>query len=240
MEILISKFLDKKPGFSDLSFMEQVKYMAYFFVKVKKDTIFTPKNIDLFFKLASLPKPKNISDMFNKLVKKDVFVPSQNGFVFHREEFRKLEEEFSESKIVVKTNELEEISSVLGKDFDKEIAELKIAFLQQPNCTAFLMRKILEKALFNVICKSTAKTNIQTYKSQRGGLPQLSDMLSWAQNAQIGNKHIISPSTLKNIAGAKFLGDVSAHNYLISVSFEDLKLEITPWRIAIKELAVNL
>ena len=144
-------------------------------------------------------------------------------------------------KSLAKTDEMEEIEQVLGSGFKIEVEELKIAFLHQPNSAAFLMRKIFEKLLFIIISKSNEKSKITDYKRQNNGeLPQLSNLLNWAQTAEVNNIHIATPRNLRNIAGSKFFGDNAAHNYLISVSFEDLKPEIPQWRILIKELAKNL
>ena len=102
MRILISELLDKKPDFCSLSFFEQVKYMAYIYVKTNGDSIFTPKNISDSFDLVHLSKPVNISDTFNKLVKKNVFIPQQNGYVLHRDHHVNLESEFSIDKPKIK------------------------------------------------------------------------------------------------------------------------------------------
>ena len=78
------------------------------------------------------------------------------------------------------------------------------------------------------------------YKLERGILPPLSELISLSRKAEINNIHIISPKTLDKMEVSKFLGDISAHDYLTSVSFEDINQEITYWRIAIRELANNL
>jgi hypothetical protein len=98
MEVQLSDVLDRKPEFSKLSQIDQVKYMAYFFIKIKKDPIFTPKNIKDFFDLASLPHPSNIHACFNELRKRDILIQNKNGYKLHRDIKRKLKEEFSTSK----------------------------------------------------------------------------------------------------------------------------------------------
>lgn len=147
----------------------------------------------------------------------------------------------SKKKFVLRTDDLEEIGIYLGDNFKKEISELKIALENQPNCSAFLMRKILEKASFIVLSRSDHNQKITHYKSKNGGeLPQLNSLLNWLKQAEIKNLHVATPRNVKRIEGSKFLGDTSAHNYLTYVSFEEIKLEMPYWRILIKELAKNL
>ncbi|MCK4798609.1 MAG: hypothetical protein KAT05_14615 [Spirochaetes bacterium] len=95
MKVIISDFIDKKPDFSNFSQIDQVKYLAYFHIKSTDDEIFTSENIRLCFELARLPKPQNISSVFNKLKKKNTFIQSKNGYVFHRDVIKELDEEFS-------------------------------------------------------------------------------------------------------------------------------------------------
>jgi len=145
----------------------------------------------------------------------------------------------SKKKIIIQTDELEEISFILGSSFEKELFELKIAFIHQPDCTAFLLRKILEKLLFIILSKSNKKQRIAESK-KKDKLPNLTELLNLAKSAEIENVHILSPKNIVKLHGSKFLGDVSAHDYLTNVSFEDIKQEISIWRISIKELAKNL
>lgn len=141
---------------------------------------------------------------------------------------------------IKKDSESKEIEELLGDAFKKELEEFKIVSNKCPNCVAFLMRKIFEKLLFIVLSKSDKHEEIKKYKLERGILPPLSELISLSRKAEINNIHIISPKTLDKMEVSKFLGDISAHDYLTSVSFEDINQEITYWRIAIRELANNL
>jgi hypothetical protein len=118
--------------------------------------------------------------------------------------------------------------------------EFKIVAKTCSNCTAFLMRKIFEKLLFIILSKSNQQSKISSYRQSNQQLPNLTTLLNWSGQAEINGKHIISPNNLAKIQGSKFLGDVSAHNYLTSVSFEDINNEVSLWRITIKELSLNL
>ncbi|MCW8965768.1 MAG: hypothetical protein OQK82_03645 [Candidatus Pacearchaeota archaeon] len=100
MKVIINEYIDKIEGFVSLPFTEQTKYLAYCYVKSTKDEFFTPSNIIGFFELASLDKPKNINDIFQKLsnrrkghkifLKKDA---KRNFYSFERTVFKQLEEE---------------------------------------------------------------------------------------------------------------------------------------------------
>jgi hypothetical protein len=102
MRVIINEYIDKIEGFADLPFTEQTKYLAYCYVKSTKDDLFTPSNIGNFFELASLDKPKNISDIFQKLsnrkkgnkifLKRDA---KRNLYSFERTVFKQLETELS-------------------------------------------------------------------------------------------------------------------------------------------------
>src|SRR3989344_1662537 len=135
-------------------------------------------------------------------------------------------------KFVTKSDDIVELQNILGVKFEKEIYELKIALQNQPDCTAFLMRKILEKLLFLTLIKSNQKDKIDEYKKKNfGKLPQLGNLINLAKMAQINNIYVTTSNNLDRVENSKFLGDNSAHNYLINISFEDIKPEITPWRI---------
>ena len=163
-----------------------------------------------------------------------------------KNKIRKLNEGWREIRpaaptaITKKELEFEEIKGVLGDAFKREMEELEYVSINCPNCTAFLLRKILEKLLFITISKSDNQKNIENYKQKENRLPNLTELLNISKSAKINNVHIITPKNVEKLDGSKFLGDVSAHDYLTSVGFEDIKQEISIWRISIKELASNL
>lgn len=139
-----------------------------------------------------------------------------------------------------KETDLDEITTLLGDSFKKEMDELVLVSKSCPNSTAFLMRKIFEKLLFIIISKSNNKIKIKKIREDRSRLPNLTELLRLSKSSEINNKHILAPKNVSKIEGSKFLGDTSAHDYLTSVSFEDIANEITIWRISIKQLASNL
>lgn len=139
-----------------------------------------------------------------------------------------------------KDSSFNEVKKVLGHTFKKETEELEIVMNSCSDCTAFVMRKILEKLLFIIISKSDKKQKLREIKNKEGKLPNLTQLLNIAKVAEINDLHIISPKSISNLQGIKFLGDTSAHDYLTNVGFEDIKQELAHWRIAVKQLASNL
>lgn len=89
----IEIFIDMKEGFEDLSFTEQIKYLAYFYVKSAGKKDFTPNDIKRILDMVSLPPPQNIQDLFNKLYSKGTFVKNK-AFSINRKAFKELEKEF--------------------------------------------------------------------------------------------------------------------------------------------------
>jgi len=146
----------------------------------------------------------------------------------------------SEKGLIKKDTNLKEIKECLGDPFKREMEELVLVSNSCPNSTAFLMRKILEKLLFITISKSNNKEKIIKLKAEKNKLPNLSELITLSKSAEIDNKHILAPKNISKLEGSKFLGDTSAHDYLTSVSFEDIRNEISFWRISIKQLASNL
>ena len=111
--------------FCSLSKTEQVKHMAYIYVKVYGDEVFTAKNIDKYFVLSHLQAPTNTYQHFKELLIDNVFIKYKYGYVFQRDAFRNLEKEFSESKPKRKISKT--LRGLLSKIKDKN----KIIFLEE-------------------------------------------------------------------------------------------------------------
>jgi len=98
MRVALSEWIDRKKGFSSLGFTKQVKYLAYFYIKLTNDPIFTASNIKGYFDLADVTPPSNVNQLCNNLVRKKVFVPAIKGYKLHRETYQELEHEFAGDK----------------------------------------------------------------------------------------------------------------------------------------------
>jgi hypothetical protein len=122
----------------------------------------------------------------------------------------------------------------LGNDFRTEIIDLKLNFGKSGTCTAFLLRKILEKLIFVAFAKNCL---VDRLKDKDGEFVNLSKMLNLATNTKIKGTIFLILKTAKNIAGIKFLGDTAAHNYLVNVDMATI-MPVMPFIItAYQELS---
>ncbi len=224
MKVIINEYINQIENFCNLPFTDQTKYLAYCYVKSTKDELFTPKNIKTFFELGNLKEPRNIHDIFNKLSdkKNPVFLKRGANYTFQRDTFKEMEDKFSKNKEKqddkVKEVNFENLFSQklverMKKDFFIELQDLKLVFGKSGTCTAFLLRKILEKMLFLVFAKNNQLQIIE----KNGELIGLKSMIEEATKNRINSIHILLPKTAKHIEGIKFLGDSAAHNPLTNV-----------------------
>jgi hypothetical protein len=117
MRVLLSDFIAKKDGFSSLDYLDQAKYLAYFYGKIKQDPIFTTRNIKDYFELADIAQPKNVTDLCRNLAAKKIFIPAGGGYKLHRDTFYELEGEFSDEKPKQKiSNKLRELVSKTSQE----------------------------------------------------------------------------------------------------------------------------
>ena len=124
----------------------------------------------------------------------------------------------------------------LGADFQVEIADLRHNFGVSGNCTAFLLRKILEKLIFLAFAKNDKETLLE----RDGGRVGLKSMLSLSTTTKIDGKPFLMKKTADAIEGIKFLGDTAAHNPMANVSMKTIE-PVMPFVItAFSELASKL
>ena len=165
MKVIIDEYINQIENFCELPFTDQVKYLAYCYVKNTRDELFTPKNIKTFFELGNLKEPRNIPDIFNKLSdkKNPVFLKRGSNYIFHRDTFKELENQFTKQHkkrdYTEKESTFENLFSKkllanMEKDFEIELRDLHLVYGKSGTCTAFLLRKILEKMLFLVFAKN--------------------------------------------------------------------------------------
>ncbi len=133
----------------------------------------------------------------------------------------------------------EELLQKLKKDFKEEIKDLNLNFGNSGTCTAFLLRKILEKLVYIVFARNNIEVKIED-KNSPGGLVGLEKMLNIASTEKIQGVPILTPKTAQKIQGIKFLGDASAHNPLVGVDMETIVPQMPFIITAYKELAERL
>lgn len=111
------------------------------------------------------------------------------------------------------------LEMTLSKDFAEEISDLKLVYARSGTCTAFMLRKILEKMLFLTFAKQGFSEKLKS----SNGFIGLKAMLSLAETLKVRGKPFLMPKTAREIAGIKFLGDTSAHNPLVNVEMGTIK-----------------
>ena len=132
-----------------------------------------------------------------------------------------------------------DLESKLQKNFSKELHELRGTFGRYGNCSAFLLRKILEKLM--IICfRKVGKGALIEDGSKPGGLIGLESMIELAMRERVNSVPMLSGKTGSHIKGAKFLGDTAAHNPLVDVAVEDVLPQMPYVVTAYKELALHL
>jgi len=130
-----------------------------------------------------------------------------------------------------------ELAVALGKTFKAELEDLNLCFGRSGTCTAFLLRKILEKLIYITFAKHGL---VDKLKDEKNNLVGLKTMLSHCETCKIQGKPFLMAKTAREIGGLKFLGDTSAHNPLINVDMETI-IPMMPFIIiAYSELSRNL
>jgi hypothetical protein len=132
-----------------------------------------------------------------------------------------------------------DLVSKFGKPFDTELHDLHHNFGVSGNCTAFLLRKILEKAIFLTFAKKGIGSKLED-KSGNGRLLGLEAMVDAAAREKVEGIPFLLPKTAQEIKGIKFLGDVSAHNPLVKVDMETIIPQMPFIITSYKELAEKL
>ncbi|MDB5237289.1 MAG: hypothetical protein JWL88_391 [Parcubacteria group bacterium] len=133
----------------------------------------------------------------------------------------------------------EQLIRDLGKPFEKEIDDLRLNFGKSGTCTAFLLRKVLEKLIYIGFAKQKLEKKLED-SSGSGRLVGLEAMINIASKEKVHGIPFITPATAKKIEGIKFLGDVSAHNPLVNIDMKDVIPQMPFIITAYKELVKKL
>lgn len=145
---------------------------------------------------------------------------------------------YSPKEIVLNEDILpEKLIAALGEEFKTEINDLKLNFGRSGTCTAFLLRKILEKLIFLAFAKNGVSNKL---RNKNGNFVGLKTMLNMATICKVHGKPFLMPKTAKEIEGIKFLGDTSAHNPLVNVDMKTI-IPVIPFIVtAYDELSKKL
>ncbi|HLO43242.1 MAG TPA: hypothetical protein VK175_02840 [Leadbetterella sp.] len=120
-------FVDSVENFDDLSQIEQVKYISYFYTIISGKEEFTSTIIGDIFTKESLYRPTNVTDCLNKLVsrKPGILLKKENLYTFHRTQKKVLDDIYLDKKHVREISEtmrglLSKVNSVEQKAFLEE------------------------------------------------------------------------------------------------------------------------
>lgn len=141
----------------------------------------------------------------------------------------------SNKKIINDEIGLDELKKDLGNDFKIEIGDLEYNYGKSGDCTAFLLRKILEKLIYLVFAKNGSLEKIKD-QNKPNQLVGLDKMIQLSAREKINGKNILMPKTAKKLEGIKFLGDTAAHNPLMNVKMEMIILQLPFIDTAYREL----
>lgn len=122
-----------------------------------------------------------------------------------------------------------------GKSFETEITDLQINFGRSGNCTAFLLRKILEKLIYITFAKHNLQSKLED-KNVSGRVVGLDAMINIAATERVGGIPFLTSATAQAVRGLKFLGDASAHNPLADVDMKTILPQMPYIITAYKEL----
>lgn len=146
------------------------------------------------------------------------------------------------SKKVIELQE-ELFSPGLTKKLEKicaqEMEELRDVFGKHGNCTAFLLRKILEKLLIVTFAKN-GREHLLEDDARPGGWKGLKEMIEVAACEKHGGVPFLTGKTANETKGTKFLGDTAAHNPKVSVAMTTIVPQMPFIITAYEELAVLL
>ncbi len=142
-------------------------------------------------------------------------------------ETEKIESELFSAKLITR----------LGDKFSEEIADLRWNFGKSGTCSAFLLRKILEKLIFLTFAKNGLENKLKNYQGRFVGLE---DMINLASSEKIGGLPFLMPQTARNIKGMKYLGDIAAHDPLTNVDPKTINPQMPFIITAYEELSQKL
>lgn len=125
----------------------------------------------------------------------------------------------------------------LSNNFATELLDLKLNYGKSGTCSAFLLRKILEKLIFLTFSKNGLGGKLQNAQGKFIGLEA---MINLASSEKISGLPFLMPQTADKIKAMKFLGDTSAHNPLTYVDMKTIVPQMPYIITAYEELSKKL
>jgi hypothetical protein len=127
----------------------------------------------------------------------------------------------------------------LGSNFEIEFRDLQHNFGESGTCTAFLLRKILEKLIHLAFAKQGLVKKLAD-KTDPHRLVGLEAMINLAVSEKPDGVPFLTSKTAKEIQGLKFLGDSAAHNPLANVDMKTILPQMPFIITAFEELAKKM
>jgi hypothetical protein len=127
----------------------------------------------------------------------------------------------------------------LGPNFEIEFRDLQHNFGESGTCTAFLLRKILEKMIHLAFAKQGLVKKLAD-KTDPHRLVGLDAMINLAVSEKPGGVPFLTSKTAKEIQGLKYLGDSAAHNPLANVDMKTILPQMPYIITAFEELAKKM
>jgi len=127
----------------------------------------------------------------------------------------------------------------LGPNFEIEFRDLQHNFGESGTCTAFLLRKILEKMIHLAFAKQGPVKKLAD-KTDPHRLVGLDAMINLAVSEKPGGVPFLTSKTAKEIQGLKYLGDSAAHNPLANVDMKTILPQMPYIITAFEELAKKM
>jgi hypothetical protein len=179
--------------------------------------------------LGSHPTPQNLNAALSRA--KFLTKSGKPG------KYRYIQKHAPEAIKVVEEFLPDELIKALTPDFKAELADLRHNYGTSGACTAFLLRKILEKLIFLTFAKNGQESVLF---DQNKRLVGLQIMLALASSNRVKGKPFMLQKTVEQIGGIKFLGDTAAHNPLTNVSMKTIIPQMPYIVTAFSELASKL
>lgn len=130
----------------------------------------------------------------------------------------------------------EETMKKYEEEFTDELDELIDVYGRNSLSTALLLRRIIEKAIYYSFVEIGQVREIKN----NGDTVGLKSMINTARGFEYGaGKQVLADRTGENVLKLKELGDVAAHNFLRTVSMNEIDAEIHRLEATLEELPIT-
>ena len=132
--------------------------------------------------------------------------------------------------------EFKRIATSMGSNFEKNFKDMSLVYGKSGTLTAFMLRKILEKATYLAFLTNDLEEEVKNGNKIIG----LEKMLNIAAKTKINNIPILTTKLANILKKIKFLGDKAAHHPLIEVDMEEIIPQLDYFQTAFQELSKHI